>query len=385
MIIPFLNYWFNFFVSKCEQFTNRKYWVLTLTLLLPLVVLFFAFPTFERIPTEFKGHWDAILHQIQNPFAQKDYIPFSHEAKITYRLSIPFIARLLNLEIIGLLVFQAVLGTISFYMTLKIFLRLMSDKIVALFLTLSFAFIYAGKTSFIEVRAMFDGVAIFFLIASIYFKNPFAIFIAVFLSSWTDERGLVASSLVFVFWLYNSYSHNKKIISWQAISVVLAWIAYFATRLYLSHTYNLKTETEGTGFAIFREQINNLPIGIWSALEGFWVIVIIAIVLLIKQRQWLIGVPYLFSIGVVLAVGMSVTDITRSVAYVFPAVFLALSILEKVETKNTIRKFSLVCLMLSFLYPTYDSTGDYYINWVYPLPLQILRMIYGTGEVFGNV
>lgn len=384
MIKDFIDSFENSIYKKVENFTTKKHWILFLTCSLPIVVLFFSFPSYDRLHLEFSHLWQAILDQIDNPFEQRYYDPFSHEAKIKFRLTVPLIAKFLNLNIIGVLVFQAIIGLLLFFFSIKFFVRITQDNISAFLLSLTLSMIWAGKTSFIDIRGMFDGIAIFFLIVAMYYKFPVVIYISVLLASWTDERGLVASSLVFLFWVYTKDFKFKHFINQQSVSVVFAWISYFVIRVLLIKNYGFTTETEGTGLSILREQINNLPIGLWSALEGMWVLIIFSIIIQYKQKKWLYTSLYFLSICIILIVGISVTDITRSMAYLFPASFIALIILKEVESTLMLRKISLSAAFFSFLYPTYDTTGDYFINWIYPLPLQILRMLYGTGEIFGN-
>jgi hypothetical protein len=384
MIKHILTSYENYIYKKCDAFTEKKYWIATLTVLLPLISLFFAFPAYDGITTEFSELWKAIFRQIDNPFKEYSYDPYSHEAKTTFRLFVPLVAKVLHLNIAGILIMQAVFGAILFYMSAKIFLRLTDDKTSSLLLTLALAFIWTGRTSVSEIRAMFDGISIFFLVFSIYYKNPLLIFIGIFFSSWTDERGLIASSLVFLFWSY--YPERRfTFFNKQTIAIITAWLAYFAIRFYMSFSLHLTTYSDYVGFSVFREQINNLPIGLWSALEGFWIIVLLSLIVLFKTDKKLYSFFIAIAVSIVLIVAMSVHDITRSMAYVFPVVFISILILKEQETPFTLKKLSLVAASVSFIYPAYDTTGDYYINWVYPLPLQILRLLYGTGEVLGNI
>jgi hypothetical protein len=373
MIIQVLSTIQNFILNKCESFTNRKNWIILLSIFLPFLVLFLSFPSYERINTEFAEGWQAILRQASNPFINHEYDPGSHQSKLTFRLTMPIIANVFNLGITGILIVQALFGSLLFYFSAKIFERVTEDKISALLLTFSLAFIYAGKVSFTEIRGIFDGLALFFLVFSMYFKNPILIFLGIFLTSWTDERGLIASSIVFLFWMFSNSSSRSNIFNKQTLSILLAWAAYFVSRYLTSILFNFTTYTEGTGLGLLVQQINNMPLGVWSALEGNWILILASAYLLQRQKKYFFTILYICGISIILCVAMSVYDITRSMSYMLPAIFLSTMIISEVETKQTLRKIILFATVLSFIYPAYYTGGDYYVNWTYPFPLQLLR------------
>jgi hypothetical protein len=75
MIKHILTSYENYIYKKCDAFTEKKYWIATLTVLLPLISLFFAFPAYDGITTEFSELWKAIFRQIDNPFKEYSYDP----------------------------------------------------------------------------------------------------------------------------------------------------------------------------------------------------------------------------------------------------------------------------------------------------------------------
>lgn len=365
--------------KKCESFTGKKNWIIFLTLSLPLIALFFSFPSYERLNTEFAHGWKAILEQANNPFTNNNYAADSHQAKLTFRLTMPLIAYVLHLGVMGILILQALTGTLMLYFSIKLFERITQDKVSSLLLALSLVFIGAGRNSFAEIRGIFDGLALFFLVCSMYFKNPLLVFSGVFLSAWTDERGLIASAMVFLFWIYSNDNRENKIISKQTIAILIAWIAYFISRYYLTVKFNLVTSSVDVLY-YFIEQTNNLPIGIWSALEGNWILVLLSLFILFKEKKYFFLSSYSIAISIMLFVAMSVFDIGRSMAYMMPAIFVSLQIVHQVESKKILQQIILVVTLVSFLYPAYVTAGDYFINWNYPLPLQILRHIFASGK-----
>ena len=375
MIVNLFATFQNYTFRKCEAFTNTKHWMLTLTLLLPIVVLFFSFPSYERLSMANVGGWNAVLNQAAHPFTPSGHADWSHADKLTFRLVMPIIAHIFSAGIVGILFIQAFFGVMLFHVAIRLFRKISQDNITSLLLAFSLAFIYAGRVSFTEIRGIFDGVALFFMICSLYFNNPVLIFTSVFLGAWSDERALIASSLVFLFWVLS----ENKLVNNRTIAVVLAWIAYFVVRYLLTITFGFRTSTAGTGLYILTQQINNYPLGLWSAFEGNWLLISASVVILFRQKRFVFLGSYLMSIFIIILVAFAVVDITRSMSYMIPALFISLLLIKKVEHKRTMQKIVFVATMISFIYPAYYTAGDYYNIWNYPFPLQILRYFFGAG------
>ena len=360
-------------ITTCTLFTQKKNWIIILTFLLPAIVFFFAFPSYEGLKTTFAGSWEAVLTQAENPFVPHAYDPNAHESKLLFRITMPLMAYVLHLGVTGILVVQAIFGTLMFYVAIRLFQRITQDNVTTMLLTLSLAFIYAGRVSFTEIRGIFDGLALFFLVTSMYFKNPLLIVISVFLASWTDERALIASSLVFLYWMYENNSAGNRFFNTQTVAVTAAWVAYFVTRYILSAFFGFTTNAGGVGISLLINQINNLPLGVWSALEGNWLLVLAALWIACKKKKYTFVFLYAGGIALLLIVAMAVLDITRSMAYLLPAMFLAVALIKETEPAGTMRKIVALAMLVSFVYPAYYTADVYYNGWTYPFPLQLLR------------
>ncbi len=344
-------------------------------LLLTCLSLFFAFPGYTELH---RAEWQELFIKAQHPFTNSLAGAGSHDAKITFRLLIPLIVHALHLDITGVLIFTGIIGILNFYLVLHIAYKILRDKRLAIIIGLCSCFIYFGKCSFIELRGgMFDGIAMCLLLLSIATPSNILKGIFIFFCAWCDERGLIASSLVWVYILYE-YRNSpfiKKVLNGAAISLYIAWLLYAITRYWLVQQYGLQTDVGGTGPKVLFNQVNNIPIGIWSALEGLWLPVIYAFLALYRDRSFFELLKFMGACILILIVGVSVLDITRSVMYVFPAVFIALSILKDKMDKPALEKLLFYSLILCFVYPAYYTGGKSSIWWTYPLPLQLLRPI----------
>ena len=287
MIVNLIKNIEGYIISRSEAVVKKKNWILIVSLLLPFSVYFFSFPSFERLPTEFASLWENNMRQVEHPLTPYEYHPESHESKMAFRLFIPIVAHILNFGMPGILILQGIFGIFLFYYTTLLIKKITNDDVIAFLVTLSLSFTLAGRASFTEVRGLYDGVALFFLVFAMYHKNPFAIFSGVFLCAWVDERGLIASILVFLYWLVILTEKKEKIII--CLSIVVAWIFYLILRLFLNRQFGLSTASGAIGIKIFVHQLNNLPLAVWAALEGNWLLVSAAIYILFRQGRYFSG------------------------------------------------------------------------------------------------
>lgn len=354
------------FIQQIESFTKRKNWIVELTFIATGLALFFGFPSYELIYGEFMPFWEPVFKQAQHPFSNFDYNPITHEAKMTFRLFIPLLIKLLHLNILSLVILSHIAGILCIYFFIMITQKITQNKTSTVLLTLSFASIGVVKASFVANCGLFDGIAFCFMLLAILSTNSFLVFISVFFSSWIDERALIASSLLFI-WHY-LFSVSKR----PAFAVVFAWVAYFIIRFYLAFYVGLKTHTAGM-FSIIVDQTNSAPLGIFSGIEGFWVVVFLAFYILYIKRNWFNLLFILFPISIIIFVSLSVVDISRSMYYIFPIIFISLKILMENETPKQLINISSIVLLLSAIFPAYVVSGLGFVQWQYPLPLQLLR------------
>jgi hypothetical protein len=248
-------------------------------------------------------------------------------------------------------------------------------------MALTVSSVYAGVSGFIEFRFLFDSVAYTFLILALLFRRWYLVFLMVFLAAWTDERALIASSFIFLYHLslrgYDLKSLFRELLNPTVIAVLAAWGAYFILRFWLSHSCGFKTDAGGVND--FLTHANNLAIGLWTGLEGAWIFVLAGIIGLILKKNYIFAFAFILCCCVSAFVAMSVADITRSMAYLLPAVFIGVRVLSKTENPGEMKKYFFTAFLISFLWPCYYVGGKEFIWWYAPpLPLQIIRIIKGT-------
>jgi hypothetical protein len=381
MLFASLGVFYRGMISLAERIVAGRFVTLKMLLASLAITLFFSFPNYPRLYSEDNLKlWGGLLEKCNDPLMDMTtkYDPILHESKLNFRLTVPIVARLLGLGIKGIFALQSLCGVLLLWAAAGVFLQITNDRVTALFLTIGLGSTWAGTTGFVELRGMFDVVALLFLACGVLARGPLFAAVSVFLAAWTDERGLIASSLVYLAHVYRRYDGTRgdrllAFFSPTALGVVVSWVAYFASRYALAHTYHITTPAAGANVKVFINQLNNLPMGCWTALEGGWLLVLAAAFVLWRVRRVAFLSAYAVSLGIVLAVSMSVFDVTRSMAYALPAVFVALEVLARTESGDDLRALCVAASALSFLWPNYYAEYHNIIWWYSPLPFRVLK------------
>jgi hypothetical protein len=95
----------------------------------------------------------------------------------------------------------------------------------------------------------------------------------------------------------------------------------------------------------------------------------------LQKRYW-ITVCFCGVLGLLMASAAAITDVTRTMSYGLPAVFLAISLLARGEPVGRLEKLALLSAAISFATPTYYVQGSSGFWWIYPLPIQLVRWLW---------
>jgi hypothetical protein len=227
------------------------------------------------------------------------------------------------------------------------------------------------------LRGIFDGEALLFLSCAVLSEWAWLAGLFALVAAWTDERALIALSLVY---LYHVYRRERRGHHWLAsycgptpMAIIAGGVAYLVMRLAVARSYQMTINPIGITPKTVIAQINNLPMGCWTALEGGWLLALAAMMVLARKRRIAFLFFYISAIAVVLFVSMAVWDITRSMAYALPAIFIAVQVLQEVESIPDLRVIFAVSSAVSILWPNYYAAMSHDIYWNVPLPVRVLK------------
>ncbi|TSA50098.1 MAG: hypothetical protein D4R43_02895 [Sphingobacteriales bacterium] len=362
-------------IGRIEKFTSSNYWKLKSLLALTFLSLCFASPQFsgyEKTFNEIKG-WQAFHQQREHPFTPLNFNEASNAAKRTFRLTVPILAFAFHLNDYAIIALEWLVNILLIYFSLLLFEKITKDKTLALFGTIAFTFIYIGHSGFTDNNAWFDVVAYLFLLLAMLYSNIFLIFTFTFLAGWTDERAVVASLLIFLWWKFNEIKTNDFSFSSfftfekKSNAVLLALLCYSVIRFLVSIFFDLHTPDKGIGLEVILNSFRAIPLGLFASLEGFWLLLVVCFIFLFKQKKYSITLSLLAMMFATLLIAFSVEDITRSAGYLFPVIFISNSILNEKISQNELRKFLFACALVCFLFPSYYyASHDHILVWYKP-------------------
>lgn len=335
---------YRWMIAKTEaifiRLSERRHWLLIGTAAAIALSLLITFPRvsyFTGKDEQIANFWPYVAEQARDPLSTGLEIyqkPLDHTGKMAFRLTLPMAARFLHLGEYGLIALQMALGVLLLLAVGRIVDQLYRDKVTALAAVFAMSSIFAGKASFLELGGVGDGVAFACLVFAASFRNVPIIFLSALAACFTDERGAVALPLIAVYWGIQDADNDRKL-AWftpPALAAVAALIGYLTLRLYLGYRYGLHTPV-GDGFGVGLSNVAyNLGRIQWElprSLAGFWILVIVALVLLWRARQLATLALIAIGSGAIIAAAMSVGDFQRSLAYLLPLILISFAVVAR--------------------------------------------------------
>ncbi len=392
MLREYIRAYCQYVIHYIEESVNTKLWVLKFTLILSLIAVTTSFPDYygyvmdnssgDNIITE-AINWQ-IAHPLQQLPEEYTFLPEekltgapSHLDKRWSRITVPLLAYIFHLDVFLLIILQHITSVLFFYLLLNISFDITADRVISLLIGFIFATTFVGKWGFQDFH-YYDGIAYFLLLLAMWKKNVFIVFFGILLAGFTDERALIASAMIYLWWhLRENHFQEidfKSFLRFDAlkIAIISAWVAYFLIRYFvLIQYFQLKPGVTGLGLEPLRYNFKYIPMGFFTFLEFAWLLIFAAYVLLLSNKR------YLFSILLFLASGLSYTtaflvfDVSRSMGYAYPILLISLLVLYQSKEKD-LKKYLLIVGTLCFLLPTHAVFLDE-IKWFSPIIPKIFK------------
>ncbi|WP_128547462.1 hypothetical protein [Larkinella soli] len=364
---------FNHLEQRLSVFFDNRFWKIRLVGLVLLVsvgslLLFnsiFIDRGFRFLYSEIKRpgivdgfFWDEIIHQSQHLFEPNTFAPGTHEANKTFRLTIPMLVKVFHLGVAKLYLLQIVLGLVFLWTVTGLVNSVLEDKVLTFYFMTGFTAIYAGVAFFINYFGHCDGYAFCFMALALYFRNPLLVILFTQLAFWTDERALINSSYLGL-WYFLPLARNfvktrtfeLRQIPPALMAVVFSALLYAGLRKWLELHFGM---TVGHDAALSARSLG------WSlsyigdkmarGLEGMWLILLAAFWALAVRRQWLELVLLGGAWALTMTVAVLVADGTRSLSFGFMMFFFALAILHRYMTRNQLRYLLICSAVVSLMY-----------------------------------
>lgn len=314
------------------------------------------------------AEWLAIMQQTAEPFTPVDHPTASHASKIAFRLTPPLIAGVLGLQRTGYVVLQGISVVALFFFLARAASRVLHERHDVVLLLIAIAFMFVGNVWVSDVRGIFDGIAFALMAAALATRSGLLLMVLMG-AFFTDERALIASPLILL-WHVVAVGPTNSSGRWSAVwPCAGAVVLYLAARWWLSTYVGLRIAD--IPFTAVLSSANLWPFGLWTGLEGLWLLVLAGSLALFIQRRYLMLTMFIASMIAVSFAAFCVIDITRSMAYLFPAVFVGLAIHRGMANVERVRGL-LVAAVCLCLVPTYYAEGDRHILLYRSLPARVL-------------
>lgn len=374
--------------AAAGRLTQGKLWLVWSTGLVVILSLFLAFPSYQDLssdPQQAGKTWQAVVAKSENLRwnVLEKFGPSTNAARVNFRLTAPALNRLLHAGIPGLVMLQAFAGVFLLGTCVWLAATASGSRLIGLMTGVGAGATWAGATAFCELRGVFDGIALCLMLGAMASRGFVVAAVCVFAACWTDERALVSFPLLAVsaWMLYRAAPEYKTCggtrLTGPIGGMTLGILLHLASRFLYAAWAGLPHRFDGNGLEVLLSQINNAPMGVWSGLEGGWLAVAGAVIVAWSRGQRLWSLVCLGAIGLVLAVSLAVVDISRTTAFLLPVLFAALAILRASEREESFRRLVFLSAAISVLWPMYYVGGKSTIWWVYPLPMQLIRLATG--------
>lgn len=356
-------------LTKCLSSDRR---IMITSVIIFGIVLLFTYPKYlelifdDNIGVNYAYFFDKISDPMSTVTVDKE----THGGKIDFRFTVPLLAGLIGVNagstgtsVVAIYLIQSALLVPFLFMLIKILLRRLSPMTVLLFVMGS-STIYLAKAFFWDYDFWFDAFAYFFLTLGMYLKNRVGIFLSLTLACWTDERAVIALASVFLFHLlsesdfelksFRQLGSKKDWLQRTSSVVLMVGISYLIVRTLIATLFNLHTPTgsgSGVELSLVPFQFKHRLSGIFLTFEGFWVLYLFAVGLLIKKGNTLLSLLMLSLMAGHILVAYAVFDISRSLTYAFPLMIISAFIISRYEVRN-IKYLYMAAATICVLLPT---------------------------------
>lgn len=340
--------------------------IVGIVILAILVSMFFAKPKWENVQNSVNSPfmWQGKLEKKENLLnPMSHYHPMSHEAKQTFRLTIPFFMKIFNLDPIHLYIFQYILAFFIYLFWSILSYKIFQNYQLVLLSTCVMATTYFGRSFYVDSWGALDTYCYFLILLAMWGRKKVYILtpatIALF---FVDERGIIS---FFTIWLsIKLFDTDRSSITWkQLVSLkdtskylIGVFIACMAVRMYLSLFHGMHTPSEGADISMAIEQWKSIQRGLFVGIIGVWGILFYSLYFSYIKKNYMFF--FMIGFGILLFTGISVMviDIYRSIAYIVPLVLLCFKLFSLYS--HDVKPILIVILLINIMSPFYVIAGD---------------------------
>ena len=368
-----------------ERKLEDRFWLWKLTLFCAILSWCLAVPPYTVI--DISDAWKFIAVQAQDILHPTNLEIYIRRENMVMRWVLPLMYILTGHSIVLILIIQALLGCVFLYLFLHEVFRQTNDRVLTAFFGLALSNMFVFSWFFVDVTGYGDGYAYFFLMLALLTRNPFLLFGFLQIAFFTDERALVGTGYIILWWATAYLMERKEGMTLALVFnavfrphtwvVIAAWVVYFSIREYVMHTYFPSHEYSTMGTPVLFADGHRWGLGnsLWTSFEGAWLLLGAAgFVLYQAGRHWLL-LLLLAGFVFLIITGIFVHDIDRDLAYGFPFLLMASLILSKFIPASEYRKLVFFVALVCIISPMCYTLGYNKVIWAEPLPMKALMVL----------
>ena len=361
-------------------------------LVLAAIALTVAFPPYEHFgPFAPNSPWiqQALTWQIVHPFSAIPVAQFSvdkkpgeagieqHLYKRTYRITIPVICHYTGLTLKSFDALQQVTSCFFLLFAFQIFLAIFKDRLSAFLAAAAVAASFIGQWSFYNFDC-FDGLAYFLLMLILRARRPWAIPLLAVAAGFIDERTILAMPIIYLFQEDAADSPPEQ---WTLspnplrIATAVGVALYLVLRWALGRHIGTMADYQGMCLWMLKHNGMLLPVAFLLLFKGYSLLVGTSALVVARRRDFRNALLLIASITPCVVAGIFVYDLTRSLCYAYPCIFLCAWIVTRDLDVTALRRLCLCAAFLSICMPTY-----YILLGIEPL-FPVLRLFYDVYYV----
>lgn len=303
--------------------------------------------------------FDDIIAQGKHPFLAAHHPPGSHEANQAFRLTVPIISWILNLNVTSLYILQMVAGLGFVWVVMTLAFGILQNKTLTFYFITGFTAIYAGANFYINYLGHVDAFPFLFMALVVYLRSAGWVLLFSQLAFWCDERAIINSTFIGLWFLwpflsqyFKTKTFDRQLVPTGLYALIVSGVLYIVLRSWVGSNF---------GLSVGHDAALSLQSLWWSVatfgdkatrgLEGMWFVILAAMIMLIQGGQWLKFSLYAFAMGITVLTMLLVADGTRALSFGFVAFFIALKILYDQISGKEIRYLLLTSTMISLMFP----------------------------------
>jgi hypothetical protein len=345
------------FHQSVERFARGRGWLLAAVPLAWLTAVVFSVPGLD-VSDAARGHWrrywtGVVQLKVDHPLADMGarYEAASNEAKRTFRITVPLVARLTRTGVRGAFLFNHLCAYLALVQLAWLAARLTGSRAAGAYTLLLVAGTYLGTASFKDLFGWFDSTTFAFLVTAAGAPSALATALGLVCGAFTDERALALAPAAMIVQVALARAEGRPAAAGRRTATVIAVVlVYAALRAALTVLAGIATPPPPLEWRELQRNLLRLAPALWSPLEGGWLLLAAAAVAARRVRSWAALGIGLYLLAYV-AASLFVTDVTRSISPAFLFVLAALPFLRERLGPSRLRTLLLAGAVVSLLVP----------------------------------